>query len=425
MTLQPTDTQETQMSAGSMSSQRPLEGIRVVEVASYYAGPGGGATLADLGATVIKIEGPGGNPERYAKRDGTDPFRSAAVNTDDWSLLWDFANRGKRGISIDLKQPEGQELLARLVESADVFLTNTVPRARPGIGTTYERLSQINPQLVYCSVTAFGPVGPMAGKPGFDSLGQAVSGMMTTVGQPAPHPLHLVMLDHLTTMAVTAAVTTALVARQVHGRGEEVHVSLLGTGIWAMQANLLSSGINGANVDTSYDRTRNSPNATTYRASDGKWLTVSYVPEATHFAGLCKVLGYPEIAEDPRFDTNESRREHRHELFEALDAAFAERTRAEWLEKFASAHIMAAPVNDFLDALDDPQVRANDYVVDMDHPRLGHIRVPQLPIRFGVSAQPHGAPGPGPIGEHTNEVLHEYGLDDEAIADLRARGIIR
>ncbi|NGP07387.1 CoA transferase [Rhodococcus sp. 14C212] len=407
------------------TGRRPLEGLIVVEVASYHAVPGAGATLADLGATVIKVENPQGSPERFAKRDGTDPLRSASVNDDEWSLLWDFANRSKRVISLDLKQPEAQQILHRLVENADVFLTNTPVRARAGIATGYERLREVNPQLVYCSLTAFGSEGPMAAQPGFDSLAQAVSGMMMATGQDEPHQLGLILLDHLSTIAVTAAVTTALVTRQLQGIGQEVHVSLLGAATWVMQTNLLSSSVNGAPVDLSYDRIRNSPNATTYRAGDGKWIILVNVPEAKNFAKLCAAVGHPEIAEDSRFATTESRRAHRGELFAALDSAFAKRPRSEWLELLAQERIMVAPVNDLFDVLDDPQILANDYVVQMDHPRLGRIRTPQLPLRFGVSAPPQAAPAPQAIGENTAAVLRDYGWDDETITDLRARGVIR
>jgi crotonobetainyl-CoA:carnitine CoA-transferase CaiB-like acyl-CoA transferase len=408
-----------------LKDNRPLCGIRVVEAAGYHAAPGAGATLAELGAEVIKIENPQGDPERHQRRDGTDPIRTAMLDRDEWSVLYDLSNKGKRGICLDLKTHEAQAILSKMIETADVFLTNMPPSTRPRLGTDYERLSAVNPRLVYCSLTAFGPEGPMADQNGFDSLGQAMSGMMHVAGNLVPGPLGLILLDQAATIVATNAITTALLARELQGHGQDVHVSLLGAATWLMQTNLLASSVNGSDVDTSWNRLRNSPNSNVYQAGDGRWILVVKVPEETYFPTLCEVLGLPELPEDPRFSTREQRMQHRAEMYDAIDGTFKSRPAEEWLTALRDAGFLVAPVNNFLDVVNHPQVLANSYVVDFDHPVLGPVKVPQVPIRFGKSDQPKVSAAPQDIGQDTDDVLNELGFDDDTIRDLRSRAVVR
>ena len=315
--------------SGTDSGHRPLRGLKVVEVGVWHAGPGAGAILTDLGADVIKVESIAGEPERYLGNFG--PIDTAEVNTDDWTVLFDISNRGKRSVSIDLSESDGRSILTRLITNSDVFLTNLRPSSKRKLGLDYESLRKHNEQIIYAGVSGFGAQGPLARAGAFDTLGQAMSGMMYLSGLPEPAPLSILILDQLTAITASHAILTALYERERTGRGQEVHTSLYGSATWLMHANLVVTSVLGRDVDIAWDRRRNPPLRTTYKCGDGKWIVGTAHPEDRYWAPFCAALGVVELTADRRFATKDQRVAHGPELMEILDEIFLKKDRPGWL----------------------------------------------------------------------------------------------
>jgi crotonobetainyl-CoA:carnitine CoA-transferase CaiB-like acyl-CoA transferase len=402
---------------------QPLAGIRVVEVGVWYAGPGGSAILADLGAEVIKVEAPEGDPDRYSG--GVSLTKTLELEQPSWTVLWDLANRGKKGISIDLHSERGQEVLKTLVASADVFLTNLRRASGPRLGIDYETLSSVNPQLIQVNVDGYGRKGDLADQGSFDTLAQALAGTMWVAATEAPQPLSLFFLDHFTAITVSHAVLTALVARNLHGIGQQVDVSLLGAGLWLTQPNLLSTSLSGVEVDTGWDRAHMPATSNIFQAGDGKWLVgVNPYWLDTEWTRFATALGHPEWSTDPRYATAAARIQQVPEINELAVAEFAKRPRGEWLEILTEHKLRFAPVLTVAEAIEHPQVVANGYIEDLDHPVLGRVRVPAHPVQFSKSAAPRTLPAPVEIGQDTEAVLRNAGLTEVQISELIAAGVI-
>jgi crotonobetainyl-CoA:carnitine CoA-transferase CaiB-like acyl-CoA transferase len=401
---------------------RPLSGIRVIDVGVWHAGPGGAAILGDLGADVIKVEALGGDVERYNGTLG--PVSTDEVNTDDWTVLFDISNRNKRGIAVDLNAPEGREVVLRLAAGADVFITNMKRTTVKRLGIDYESLKAVNERLIHVNVTGFGSEGPLADSGAMDTLGQAMAGMMYLRGGDDPASLQALILDQLTAIVASNAAVTGLLARELHGFGQDVHVSLYGSATWLMHPNLVAASVLGRDFSLNWDRMNPPITRTTYRCADGKWMVGTNHPEGKYWPAFVATLGMPELEQDERFTTSASRRENKVELFRIIDERFAQRSRDEWLAAFAAANLLMAPVNSFTDVLKDPQAEANGYVRSFDHPMLGELALPGFPIRFG--RQDAGIRSGAPkLGEHTDTVLRDAGYDEEALADLRERAVIK
>jgi crotonobetainyl-CoA:carnitine CoA-transferase CaiB-like acyl-CoA transferase len=395
--------------------------MRIVEIGVWHAGPGGTAILADLGAEVIKVEGLSGDPERYQGSFG--PMATQAIDTADWSLMFEMSNRGKKGICVDLRQEAGREVVFDLLRTADALVTNLRLETIRSFGLDHASVAEINPKLVTVHASGFGAAGPAAGHGAFDTLGQAVSGMMYLAGQSEPRPLSVIVLDQMTAICVSHAVLTGLLARERHGTADDVQVSLFGSAVWLMHANLLTSSVLGETFDISWDRTRQSPLRTTFECSDGAWIADTNHPEVQYWGRFCDAIGLPELADDPRYRTPASRKANAAELYAVIDAAFRTRTRADWLETGRKHGLLFAPVNTFSDVLKDEQARANGYVVDREHPRLGQVTMPGYPAVF--AQHDVGPAGPAPtLGQHTDDVLSALGYPAATLERLRADGVI-
>ena len=380
------------------SAPPPLDGIRVVDLTSYIAGSYAAMMVADLGAAVVKVESLEG-----------DAFRELPG-----FFGW---NRGKRSIALNLKTPEGRLIVERLAREGDVVMENWRPGVADRLGVGHAQLSALNPRLIYCSVTAFGSTGPYVDRPGFDPILQALGGLMTLQGFGGPpRYLRTAPTDYFTAALATQAVLAALLVRERTGRGQRIETSLL-RGVMALQS--------GIAIDYPGKPTlvRENPTYRLYQAGDGEWFFLA-CGNQSFWVKLCTALGMEEFAGDPRFASWLLRLENNQALLPILEKRFNEKPRAEWLEILAAHDIPAGPVKSVLEFMDDPAVQHHDMVREYDHPEVGRLRVMGQPLVFADT--PARDPGPPPtLGQHTDEVLAEIGYDPPAIAELRARKVVR
>jgi crotonobetainyl-CoA:carnitine CoA-transferase CaiB-like acyl-CoA transferase len=395
-----------------MTAPGALEGIRVLDFTRHMAGPYATVTLADHGADVVKIESlPDGDHSR------TGGVHSVGTESAVF-LMW---NRGKRSVALDLRRPECLAVVHRMVPEADVVIENYRPGVAEEIGIGYDRLAAINPRLVYCSVSAFGPSGPLASFPGTDPVIQAWSGVMSVTGEPDGGPLlvGVPVADYTGSQLAVQGVALALFARERTGRGQKVEVPML-AGLLAMLstrlANYWASGedptrLGSANsIYVPYQ---------VFETADGYAMAGSFGGDS--WPKFCAALGMPELTDDERYRSNQSRFEHRDELIPLLQGRFASRTTAEWEPEFRAAGALFAPVETIAGILDHPQVAELGLVRSVDHPTVG--RIPQVAPPLRLSDTPAGIGRPPPLlGEHTREVLLEFGFADDEIERLCASG---
>ncbi|MFH2133254.1 MAG: CoA transferase, partial [bacterium] len=297
----------------------PLEGIKVVEYGVFHAGPGGGAILGDLGAEIIKIEAAGGDPERYWTSVGA--LDMSAPNGE--SLMYEVSNRNKTNICLDIKTEAGREILHRLVKGADVFLTNLRKTTKTKLEVDYPSISRINPKIIHASVSGYGPEGPLENIGAFDPLGQACSGLMFVTGTEFPAPMNLGILDQATAIALSHAIITALLVRERQGISQEVQVSLYGTALWLQHPNLMLSNTLGINPCISSDRSQHSPLRNVFCCKDGEWVMCTHHPDEKYWDRFCRVLGKPELLEDPDYTDVKGRPLNNAALNRIFDGVFA------------------------------------------------------------------------------------------------------
>lgn len=395
-----------------------LAGIRVVEAASMILVPSAAAILADFGADVVKVEPPEGDYNRRMHELPTLPD-----SPHPYCFLVD--NRSKRGIALDLKQPEGLAVLHRLVARADVFLTNYRAPALARLRLRWEDLAPVNPRLVYASATGFGEAGPEAGKPAYDTVvywsrSGLESSLLTpegTLGQFAPGSG-----DHPTALALFGAIALALFARERTGRGLKVGTSLLAAGVWA-NATSIQARLCGATFPPKIAGRRGQGVAVVYyRTRDGRMLKLALVNPERLWPRLCAAVGRPELATDPRFADSAARRAHGLELVAILDAAFAQADAAEWQRRLEAHDIPFSLLATYDEIPADPQLVANNLLPALEHPRLGALRTVDSPIDVDGAAKRVPAAAPE-LGEHTVAVLRDVGYTGPEIEALLARRV--
>ena len=403
------------------SARLPLEGIRIVECGVWHAGPGGCAILGDLGAEVIKVESLQGDPERtHGRALGTVKF--SGVEKEDWSLLYEMSNRNKRGISVDVASAPGREVLERLIRGADVFLTNFRDSTIRGLRLDHATLEQLNPRLIHTTVSGYGQHGELADVGGFDPMGQAISGMTFLTGSEQPIILQTIILDQITAITASHAILTALVARDRQGHGQALHVSLYGSAVWTLYANLMGSSILKKNLSVGWDRSISPPLRNMYRCQDGRWLIGTHHPEQKYWPAFARILGIEWMNDDARFNSPAARASNVRELIRLIDQAMLARPAAQWRAEFHANGLNFIPAQSYSEVLEDPQALANGYVVELDHPTMGRVRAPGYPVQFSRQRVRH-APAPE-RGEHTRAVLRELGYAEAEITAMLAAGAI-
>ena len=406
-----------------LSSQEAglLSGIRVLEAASMVMVPSVGAALADYGAEVIKLEPIEGDLNRRGHH-----IPGMPVHDYEYCFLPD--NRGKRSLSIDLKAPEARAILRRLVEGADVFLTNHRPKSLKGLGLGWPELQAINPRLIYAHGTGFGDVGDEIDKPGFDSVCYWSRSAMEASLFPLDGwlgPLGYGTGDHPTGMALLSSVLLALFARERSGRGTRVSCSLLASGAWSnsvmIQAKLLGAQI----LDRRPREDARNFTSVYYRAGDRRLFKMSVVDTRRDWPKVCRAIGKPELATDPRYATLEERlKEGRmRELIQICDRIFATQPMHYWQRALEEADVPHSIVATLDDVVADRQMAANGVFVEIDDPVLGRVRTVDTPLQ--IEGHPKVARMPAPrLGEHTREILAEIGLRDEEIKSLAERRVV-
>ena len=394
---------------------QPLSGVRVIDVTQIMAGPFCTMLLGDMGADVIKIEKPDGGDD--IRRSGP-PF----VAGDSAAFL--NIGRNKRSVVIDIKTPEGSKIVRRLARAADIFVQNLRPGRIEGFGLGYDDLRAVNPSIVYATITGYGRTGPYKDKPGFDLMAQGMSGIMGVTGHPGQPPVKVsVPITDLNAGLFTAfGVLAAYVNRLKTGTGQHVDSSLLEAGVaytfWESAIYFATGSPPGPNGSA---HQLSAP----YQAlptSDG-YLTIGGATQS-NWERLCRAVGRAELLSDPRFTANADRMANRAALERTLSETFMTRTTAHWLGVLDRAGVPCGPINDMSQVYDDPQVIARDMVVEIDHPTAGAIRNVGIPVKFSETPGTVRRPPPR-LGEHTHEVLVEFGYTADEIAALEHRGIVK
>jgi crotonobetainyl-CoA:carnitine CoA-transferase CaiB-like acyl-CoA transferase len=390
----------------------PLAGLKVLDLSSVILGPMTGQYLGDMGADVIKVEAPEGDITRHIG-----PRRSPAMGA-----LFMANNRNKRSIVLDLKRPGAGEVLRRMAERSDVLLHSIRAAAAARLGLGYDVLSATNPRLVFCHVKGFSDEGPYAGRPAYDDIIQALSGLaaLQTVAAGEPRYVPSIMADKVTAVHAAWAIALALFQRERTGRGQQVSLPMLETMVAFNAAEHLGGAVFEPMVGRmGYDPIRQGLRRP-FRTADGYLCFLPY--NDAHWRRFFQLAGEPETALDPGFATLEGRQRDLDTVWKRVGALLSTRTNAEWITLFEGSDVPFSVVNELEDLLDDPHLKETGFWRMMEHPTEGMLRLPSIPIAMSA-AEPAIRRLPPRLGEHTAEVMAEFGFDGGEVADLASTGV--
>jgi crotonobetainyl-CoA:carnitine CoA-transferase CaiB-like acyl-CoA transferase len=400
-----------------MASDNIFSGLKVVDLASFIAGPSAAVILSDFGADVIKVEPPNGDLWRHGHQIPSQPLAKDAY-------AWHLANRNKRGITLDLKSPSAQPVLEKLVKWADVFIVNTPHPARKKLRLEYDDVVQWNPQLIYADLTGFGEKGPDADLPGFDITSYwARSGLLSMTRDAGAPPTWPVggSGDNATAVGLYSAIVTALYRRERTGKGSYVTTSLLAEGVWSASV-AIQAALVGAKFSGLHDRTHPANAAlNVYRAADGTWFVLIVAPDK--LAAVAKAIGRPDILTDPRFSDPAKLTANMPQLAAILDEVFGAQPMAHWYEVFSGLHVTFGAVRGPQEVIDDPQLRLNDMVVPLEGAGGKLTSTISSPFQVHGVAKASARRAPD-LGEHNEAILQELGFDAKDIDGLRAGGAV-
>ncbi len=399
-----------------------LSHIRVLDLSRVLAGPWCGQILADLGAEVIKVERPGAGDDT---RTWGPPWMKDAEGRDTTEAAYFMAaNRGKKSVTVDIARPEGQAVIRALAAQSDILLENYKVGGLEQYGLDYASLREVNPRLIYCSVTGFGQTGPYASRAGYDFIIQGIGGLMSITGERddlpggGPQKVGVAVSDLMTGMYSSVAVLAALARREVSGVGQHIDMALLDTQV-AMTANMsMNYFATGKPPKRAGNAHQNIVPYQTFAAADG--YVIIAVGNDSQYAKLCDVAGRPDLAKDPRFATNPARVKHREILVPLLEEIFAAKPQRFWADGLEAAGVPCGAINDLGQTYADPQVQHRGMRVELPHPTAGTVPLVGSPMKFSESPVEYRS-APPLLGQHTDEVLRDVlGMDDTAIAQLRA-----
>ncbi len=402
----------------------PLSHVRVLDLSRVLAGPWATQILADLGADVIKVERPGCGDDTRA---WGPPFLKAGNGSTIGAGYFLAANRGKRSIMLDLSTADGQDIVRRIAARSDVVVENYKVGTLDKFELGWQHLSAVNEKLIYCSMTGFGQSGPRASQPAYDFLIQAMSGLMSITGVPDGHPgagpqkVGIPIIDLITGVYAATAITAALSGRERTGRGEYIDLAMLDVAVSLLSNQAMNALLSGRTPKRTGNAHPNIQPQKIYSCRDGDIVLV--VGNDGQFVALCDVLELSGLASDPRFRTNAGRVQNQTALQPVLERAFATRSRAALLERLAQAGVPAGPINSIPETLAEPQVKHRDMVKSYEHTAAGLVQLVMSPFRFGHVAANSNRPPPG-LGEHTDEILAEFGVNAVERTALHERGIV-
>ncbi len=404
------------MTTNQPEAAGPLKGLRIVDISTVVAGPFAAGLLGDYGAEIVKVEMPGVG----------DSLRALAPHKDGVPLWWKVTNRNKKGVTLDLRLPEGRDLFAKLVADADVLVENFRPGTLDGWGITRAWLQGLNPRLTILRVTGFGQDGPYAGRPGFARIFEAMSGFTQICGEEDGRPLHLgyPISDAVAGLFGALGILAALhdLARHPERRGQEIDCSATEAMMRTLEFLAIEYDQLGAVRTRSGNRSQYAAPGNVYRTADDKWASIAASTQSI-FVRLCAALDLKHLLEDPRFALNPARVKNYRELDEIVGTAIGKLTLAQLRETFTRHEVGFSPIYDIADVFADPQFRARQAIMSVPDAELGSVRMQGVVPRFSETPGAVRHAGPA-IGQHNEEVYGGLGLSAAEIADLRARKVI-
>ena len=391
-----------------------LEGVKVIDMGVAIAMPAAAVTLADWGAEVIRLEAPTAEMPRAPRRPGVA----------DYSVP-DMLHRNKKGMAVDLKKERGQEILHKLVQTADIFMGSYEHSALKQLKADYDTLSQINPGLIYCLLTGYGTKGPDKDQRGYDyAASWARGGMQYQIGEPGIiPPMNLWgFMDRVSASHCVGGILAALVHKERTGKGQQLETSLYHVGVWTLSHDIQSALV-GMPLPQ-HDRTKaRNPIFNSYRTKDDRWFFLAMLQSDLQWLDFCRAIEKPELENDPRFNNLETREQNCEELIHILDEVFATKTMEEWEKRFRENNCIYGKVETPAEVVANPQVLANDIFAEVPHPFAGQLKLITTPVKFCQNPSSLRSPAPE-VGQHTEEILLDLGYTWEDIAQLKEQGVI-